>query len=59
MIVEKENGNDSYKTEKPNERSCEIMTRAGKKKLLEAFTSEDRFAMEVEQKNSESDSGHS
>lgn len=35
------------------------MTRAGKKKLLEAFTSEDRFAMEVEQKNSESDSGHS
>ena len=31
VIVEKDNGNDSSKTQKPNARSHEIMTRAEKK----------------------------
>ena len=46
VIVENDNGNDSYKT-KSNERSCEIMT-TGEKSLLGTLTSGDSLAMVVE-----------
>lgn len=46
VIIENDNGNDSYKT-KSNERSCEIMT-TGEKSLLGTLTSGDSLAMEVE-----------